>query len=163
MNLLIQHPAVAGGDDIAAGGQRQPEIIVGAVGAHPAADRRMPPVLHIAFLELAGGREQQMFAHQMRSGVDQGHDVLQLIAETKGPSRLVGSASRPKPAGKGLVEKPAVGQDVQGLIGGFDIDRAKGMGPVLPDRIEGGAGGSPAAETIDQSFGIVPVPSRRQA
>ena len=44
-DLLVEHAAVAGGKDILTGGQRQPEIIVRAVRAHPATRWRMPPVL----------------------------------------------------------------------------------------------------------------------
>ena len=48
------------GQHVAAGGQRQPEVVVGAARAHAAVQRRMPPVLHVAFAELVRGAQQQL-------------------------------------------------------------------------------------------------------
>ena len=98
-------------------------------------------MLDISFLKLAGGAEEQVLAHEVRPGVDERHHILQLIAETEGPSRLIESASRPKPARQGLVQQPAVGQHVEGLVRCFHIHRAEGMIPVLPHRFEGAARG----------------------
>ena len=94
-------------------------------------------MLNISFRELTGRAQEQVLAHEMRSGVDERHHVLQLIAETEGASRLVVSASRPKAARQGLVQQPAVGQHVEGLVGCFHIYRAEGVRPVLPHLIEG--------------------------
>ena len=60
-------------------------------------------MLDISFRELAGGAQEQVLAHQVRLGVDQRHDVLQLIAETEGAPRLVEAAARPKAARQSLV------------------------------------------------------------
>ena len=81
---LVEHPGVARGQDIAAGRQRQPEIVIRAAGADPATRGRMPPVLHVALEELAAGAAQQMLAHQGRLGMDERHRVLQLVAESEG-------------------------------------------------------------------------------
>ena len=123
-------------EDVAAGRQRQPEVIVGAVRAHAAARGRMPPVLHVAFPELARRAEQQMLAQKARLGVDQRHRVLQLIAEAEGAARLVVSAARPEAARQRLVEQPAVGQHVEGRVGRFHLHGAERVVPVLPDRFE---------------------------
>ena len=41
-------------------------------------------MLHIPFLELMPGTQEDLFAQQMRLGVNQRHGILQLIAETEG-------------------------------------------------------------------------------
>ena len=71
----------------------------------------MPPMLDVAFFELAGRAEQQVLAHQVGLGVDEGHDVLQLIAEAEGAAGLVEAAARPDAAGEGLIQQPAVGRE----------------------------------------------------
>jgi len=45
----------------------------------------MPPVLDIAFAELAARAQQQMRTHQPGLGVDQRHRVLQLVPKPKAP------------------------------------------------------------------------------
>ncbi len=57
-NMFLQHAGVAAAQHIAAGGQRQPQVIVGTMGAHAAPGGRVPPVLHIAFAELSAGAQQ---------------------------------------------------------------------------------------------------------
>src|SRR3989339_1995207 len=102
-DCFIQYIVVASAPDIAADRQGQPEVIVGTVGAHTAAGRRMPPVLNISLGKLPAGGQQNVFTHEPRFGVDERHYVLQLIAKTKGASGLVESAPRPETAGKCLV------------------------------------------------------------
>ena len=96
-------------------------------------------MLDISFQELTGRAQEQVLAYEMRPGMDECHHVLQLIAETEGAPRLVGCAARPKAARQRLVQQPAVGQQVEGLVGRFHIYRAKSALPVLPHRIEGAA------------------------
>ena len=55
---LVEDSGIAGGIHVAAHCQGQPEIIVRTVGANAATLGRMPPVLHVAFAELAGRAEQ---------------------------------------------------------------------------------------------------------
>jgi hypothetical protein len=81
MDGLIQHAGVAGGADIAAGRERQPEVIIRAMGPHTPTGWGMPPMLDIAFLELARCTEEQMRTHKARLGVNECHHVLQLIAK----------------------------------------------------------------------------------
>ena len=49
----------------------------------------MPPVLDVAFHKLPRGGAQDMFARDLRRGVHQGHDILQLVAEPIGAARLI--------------------------------------------------------------------------
>ena len=63
---LIKHSGIARGLDIAAGGQRQPQIVVGKMGADTAILGRMPPVLDVTFAELVFGCPQQMLAGEAR-------------------------------------------------------------------------------------------------
>ena len=59
----------------------------------------MPPVLNISLPELTSGAEEQVLPYQARLGMDEGHHVLQLIAETERAPGLVISATRPQTAG----------------------------------------------------------------
>ena len=159
---LVEHAAIPGGKHILTGGQRQPEIIVRAMRAHAATRWRMPPMLHISFGELMGRTAQQVLADQVRRGVDQGHHVLQLITETKGASRLVGRASRPQPTGQDLIEQPPVDEHIDRWVRGLHLHRAERVLPVLPDQIEGAAGGGGAVKAMDQVPGVLKVLSQTE-
>src|SRR5438270_5055021 len=52
---LIQDTGIGEAGDVAAGGVRQPKVVVGNLGANAAVGRRMPPMLDIAFAELMSG------------------------------------------------------------------------------------------------------------
>ena len=122
---FIQHPGVAGARNIAAHRQRQPQVVVRTVRAHAAAGRGMPPMLDIAFAELTRRAAQQVLAHERGLGMDERHHVLQLIAEAERAAGLVIAAAPPQTAGQGLIHQPAVGQQVEGLIGCFHLYRAQ--------------------------------------
>src|SRR5512142_807642 len=96
----------------------------------------MPPMLNVPLLEVAGRTSEEVPANEARFRVNERHHVLQLIAETEGAARLVVSAPCPKTARECLVEEPAIGQDVNGPVGCFDIHCAEGMAPVMPDSFE---------------------------
>ena len=91
----------------------------------------MPPVLHVAFEELARRAAQQVLARERGSACTSAIDVLQLVAEAEGAARLVVAAARPQAAGQRLVEQPAVGQHVEGAVGRLDLHRAERALPVL--------------------------------
>ena len=59
---FVQHAAVARHADIPAHRQRQPQVVVGTMGAHAAARWRMPPVLNIPFFKLTGCTKQELFS-----------------------------------------------------------------------------------------------------
>ena len=46
---------------------------------------RVPPVLYVAFLELPRRRAQDLRPRLLRGAVDDGHRVLELVAETNAP------------------------------------------------------------------------------
>jgi hypothetical protein len=62
--------------------------------------------------------------------MNEGHHILQLISKSESAPRLVGCAARPQAAGQGLVQKPAVGQHVEGRIGRFHMDRTQRVLPL---------------------------------
>src|SRR5512139_1737491 len=122
----------------------------------------MPPMLNIPLLKLTGCTEEELLAHEARFCVNERHNVLQLVAETEGAPRLVVSGAGPKTARERLIQKPAVGQEVDGLVGCFHLDCAESMVPVLPDRFESSSRGSRSAETTHHVAGIIGVPPYTQ-
>ncbi len=62
-------------------------------------------------------------------GVDQGHHVLELVAEAERAARLVEARARPVPAGEHLVEQPAVGQQVERRVGRLHLHDAQATLP----------------------------------
>ena len=93
-------------------------------------------MLNVAFLELPACTQQQLLAHQPGLGMDQGHHVLQLVAETEGPARLIEATTPPQPAGHDLVHQPAIDQHVDRGVGGFHLHRAERPPPVDLHRLE---------------------------
>ena len=73
-------------------------------------------MLHVAFDELARSAQQDLFPQPFRGGVSQCQSILQLIAEAKGTAGLVVTAARLNTAGKGLVQQPAIGQQIDGRL-----------------------------------------------
>src|SRR5205807_161948 len=110
----------------------EPEVVVGEVGSDAAARGRVPPVLDVALAELACGGAQQVPAEHAGVGVEQGHRILQLVAESEGAAGLIEPGTGPHAAGEGLVDEPAVGQEVDGRVGRFDVYGAQGPGPIAP-------------------------------
>src|SRR5258708_6932064 len=88
-DLLIENAGVPDTRDVATGYVRQPQIVVGNAGAHSAARRWMPPMLHIAFAELIRGRAQKMLARQARCGMHERHHVLQLVSKSECSTGLI--------------------------------------------------------------------------
>ena len=58
--------SITGGLNVLRGHIGQPEQIIGAARAHPTAGRGMPPVQHIAGVELVPRRKQDLLARQVR-------------------------------------------------------------------------------------------------
>ena len=117
----------------------------------------MPPVLHVAFAELAAGAAQQMLAGGPRRGVEQRRRVLQLVAEAVRAAGLVVPAASPVAAGQRLVLQPAVDQQVQGGVGRLGVDHAQRPFPEFPDALQGLARAGRAAEPPDQLLGLVGI------
>src|SRR4030042_5976642 len=98
-----------------------------------------------------------MLAHEVWLGVNERHHVLQLVAETEGPSRLVVSVPRPKTARQGLVQEPAVGQNIEGRVGCFHLNGAESVTPVLPYRFERAPRSRRSPEAIDHVDSVIAV------
>jgi hypothetical protein len=116
-------------------------------------------MLNISLRELPGGAAEQVLAHEVRPGVDERHHVLQLIAETEGPTRLVGSAARPKTARQSLVQEPSVDQHIERRIRCFHLNGAECVIPVLPHRLREPARSGRSPEAIRQVAGVIGVTS----
>src|SRR5438132_9328861 len=91
----------------------------------------MPPVLHVAFAELAAGSAQEMVAGDLRRRPDQRQDILKLIAEAVGTAGLVECRPAPEAAAQHLIKQPAVQQQVQGPVGRSHLDRAEQSLPTV--------------------------------
>src|SRR5439155_4906067 len=113
-NLFVEHRLVFCRLEITCYRIGKPEAVVGDPGPHTAARGRMPPVLDIPFRELPGGGPQEVLAHEIGSHRCQGEDVLDLVAESVGPTGLIERGPGPDPARERLVEKPAVEKKIQG-------------------------------------------------
>ena len=108
----------------------------------------MPPVLDVAFDELSTRTKRDLIAQQPRFGVHQRHRVLQLVAESVSPARLVEAAARPKPASDRLIHQPAIGQHVERNIGRVDLHGRQRVPPVLDDASKRICGGRGPAEAL---------------
>src|SRR5262245_28166577 len=160
--FLLQHPCISKGLDIAAGGIGQPEIVIRKARPDSPVTGRMPPVLHVSFLELVCGRTKKMFAQQNRTGVDKGHGVLKLIPESERTSRLVESRAGPKAATDRLIEQPAISQNIQGGMRRFDLNRAERPRPMRTGEIQGIVARSDGAIDMEQIVRHPEIPSRAQ-
>src|SRR5512140_2824455 len=127
--------------------------------AHAAAGRGMPPMLDIPVHELMSGGTKQVLSQQTGLGVDERHGILELIAKSEGPARLVECAPSPETAREGLIQKPTVGQDVQRFIRGLDVHGAQGSIPILPHGFECASRRRGSPEAVRKLAGIFGVPS----
>ncbi len=82
-DLLVKDAVIAGALYITGCDKRQPQQIVGNVGAHAATRRRMPPMQNIACLKLVTCSQQNLFTGEVRSRVEQRHYILQLVSVAK--------------------------------------------------------------------------------
>jgi hypothetical protein len=96
----------------------------------------MPPVLDVPFPKLSRSGSEEVLAHEFGPRHRQGQDVLELIAESVRPSGLVERGARPDAAREGLIEKPAVEEEVHRGIGRLDLDRFQHLIPVFLDLAE---------------------------
>ena len=150
---LVEHAAIAADLHIAAGDQRQPQVVIRAVGAHAAVLRRVPPMLHIAFDKLVRGTHQQMLAGGGGRCMQHRQAVLQLVAKAKGAAGLVVAAARPEAAGDDLIHQPTIDQHVYGRIRGLHLHLAQGFLPMRAHRLQGAGGGADPAQALHQAGG----------
>ena len=66
---------------------------------------------------LPGGRPQNVRSRLARLGIEQGHHVLELIAETVGAAGLIERRSSPDAARENLVRQPAVDERIESEVG----------------------------------------------
>ena len=83
----------------------------------------------VAFRKLARGGVEDVRAGDRRHRVTQSHHVLQLVAEPECAARLVEARPTPDAAREGLVEQPSREEQVEGLVGRADRDRAEDVVP----------------------------------
>ena len=62
---LVKHGGIARRLEVLGDGVGQPDRVIGDPGAHSPAGRGMPPVLHVAFHELAAGGPEEMLPHDL--------------------------------------------------------------------------------------------------
>jgi hypothetical protein len=113
-HLLVQDGVIAGTADVERRDVGQPEQVVGEAGADALAQRRVPPVQHVALHELVGRVQQDLPARERGIEVEKRRRVLQLVTEAERAARLVVRRPRPHPARQVLVREPAVHHDVDG-------------------------------------------------
>ena len=135
--FLIQNALIAGYGNIAGHAIAKPDAVVRNAGADPLPGMRQPPVLHVAFGELATGGAQQMRPRHFGPTKGQGHAILQLIAKSVGAARLIKPGTGPDPAGQCLIQQPAVQHDIHRPVGRGDLHRGQQVGPMTLHRLQG--------------------------
>jgi hypothetical protein len=81
----------------------------------------MPPVLDVAFDELPGRGLDQVRATEVRPRVEEREHVLQLIAEPERAAGLIRAAARSDATAQGLVDQPAVHDEIERVVRGPDL------------------------------------------
>jgi hypothetical protein len=94
----VEDGAVTGNTDVVLADEGQPRKVVGESRPYAASVRRMPPVLDVAFDELAARRANDVLARERGLRVEEREDVLQLIAEAERPTTLIDGGASPHPA-----------------------------------------------------------------
>ena len=87
---------------------------------------------HVSLFELVRRTSQDMGPRHRRRSVHQRHHVLELIAISVGPARLIERGSSQQATRNALVEEPAVQEQIGRLIRSLDLDRAEKAIPVRP-------------------------------
>ena len=160
---LVEHARVAGRVDVAGGQERQPHVVVAEVRPHAdGVSGRVPPVQHVALLELPRRRPQQVLARRLGPAPQQGGGVLELVAEAVRAAALVVPGAAPVAAGERLIFQPAVRQHVDGRVRRVDVERAQRAAPELPHGLERPPGLSRAGVAGAEPAGVGLVVARAQ-
>jgi hypothetical protein len=93
-------------------------------------------VLHVAFLELTRRRTQDLCPRFSWSAVNDGHSVLELVAETECSARLIKRRPAPHSTRESLVYEPAIQHQVQRRVRRPDLDRPEDAIPARADFLE---------------------------
>ena len=122
----------------------------------------MPPVEDVPLFELPLGAREDVRPRQGRIHVLDRQNVLQLIPEPEGPTRLVVARAGQDPRGDCLVEQPAVQQEVQRRRRRAHARRAQQSVPVLAQVSPRGVEGLGLAPLADELTRVVRVAARTQ-
>ena len=131
-DLGIERVAVARRGDIAVGAIGQPHHVVRNRRAHPRTRSRQPPMLDVAFRELARRRIDDLFPGDRRVVQHKRQRILQLVTEPERAARLVEGGPRPDPAGKALIGEPDIDHGIEGGIGRLHLQRVPEFLPARP-------------------------------
>src|SRR4029079_2083466 len=107
------------------------QTVIGAMGSHATASRRMPPVLHVALQKLPPCRHHQMRTGQVRAVHHQRHAILNLIAESICAPGLVEARSTPDATTERLIQEPAVKYEVESALRCLHLHHSKRSIPCL--------------------------------
>ena len=108
---LVQHADIPGDADIVRDGERQEQPVVGEARADAASRWRVPPMLHVAFLELMAARAHEVRARLLGGGDRERHHVLELVAKSVRAARLVETGAREQATRPHLVDDLPLGTD----------------------------------------------------
>ena len=134
---FVEQAEVAGRRDVVVDDQRQEEQVIGNASADASPAGRVPPVLNVPLLELPGRRAEDLRPGFRRGAVDEGHHVLELVAEAVRPAGLVERRPGPDPARQDLIRQPAVDHQVDGGVRRVNLDGAENA---VPEFFHGGQG-----------------------
>ena len=91
---------------------------------------------YVAFSELALSGVEYLAAGNGRVDRKQGQYVLELVAEAKCPAGLIESRPTPDAAGEGLVEHPAVEDQIGSWFGGMHLHCTEQVIPEHPGTLQ---------------------------
>ncbi len=89
----------------------------------------MPPVQHVAFDELLTCVADDLCSCDVGADANERGRILQLVAKTKGPARLIIRRSTPHPAAQVLVRQPAIHDQIDLAVGCFNFNGRYGVAP----------------------------------
>ena len=132
----VQNRRVAGHGYVVADRVRKPEQIVRTAATNAGSGWLMPPMLYVSLGELPRSGPQNHFARGLRRRVDQGQGILQLIPEAVGSARLIQRRTAPDTTAQGLIEQPAIHQEVDGKHRSLDLNGSQQGIPPFPSLLD---------------------------
>ena len=152
---FIEHRPVTCCLDVVRRDVGQPEQIIRAARPRAPTAGGMPPVLDIALDELPARGQQQMGAVQVGACIDQGHHVLELIAEADRAAGLVVAGAAPQARTHRLVQQPPVDDQVERVVGRVHGDRTQDAIPLLGDLAQAILDGLRRSAPLDERSHVV--------
>ncbi len=150
--VLVEHGLIPGrrhgSDSIREG---EPEHVVGDSGPHTPADGDATNAGHP--LRGTVGVPPRSRWERVSSGAPStsSRQSWKLIAEAERPARLVERRARSEPAAQDLIEQPTVEHQVQGGVGGLDLNGGQYPIPTREHRLERGVWPSSAPARVESS------------